>query len=328
MKKLKLQSFKALLPFFLMFWGLTLFLFICIVIPTLKTFSDAPISFEEINFTEDVDGLYVTGPLYGIYGSYCELIDRYGDVTGREYIIQVSDEYFMALYATREADIRVADKLMDATYAYYEGTDDGSLLLDSQYTVTGVIEDIRAASIGYYNDYLSDLDTETRARYLPYYIRVTNTESENRMLNLVYWICFILDVPLLVLLLVGFFQRPIRKYIKSSSNPTLTREKVDEFINSTPEVDGLRYNRDFICGVCDGFTVLIDTAKVSRIYPQTENVTIKFLQIKAHTIVLGMKDGTKKSLNIKNHAVTSRHINNIHQLCPWITIGMFPRKVF
>ena len=326
MKSLKLQSFKALSLFFILFWGLTLFFVIFIIVPTLKTFSDDPIPFEEIDFTKDVDGLYVTGPLYGIYGSYYELTDKYGDVTGREYIIQVNDEYRMALYATRETDILEADKLMDATYAYYEGRDDGSQLLDSQYTVTGVIEDIRVASIGYYNDYLSDLDEETRAHYLPYYIKVSSAESEQRMLHFIYGLCFALDVPLLLLVLSGFFQRPIKKYIKQSPNPVLAREKVEEFIHSTPEQDGLRYNRDFICGVRDGFTVLIETTKVARIYPQTEHVTIKWLQIHSHTIVLGMKDGTKQPLDIKNNAVAGEHIHKIHQLCPWITIGMFPKK--
>ena len=327
MNSLKLQSFKKFLPIQLMFWILSLLYIIFLWIPTLQHFSSAPIPLEEVDFSGDIENLYVTGTLTANMGYFYELIDlQTKKVDARDYIIPVDDYYFMGLYANGTLTMADANNLLDATVSYYDNTIDETQLAESQYVVTGIIEKMDSSRLAVYEEYLSELDAETRARFLPYHIRVTTADSEFRFVNSFGCGAIVLSILLPVLTISGLFQKNVRKYIKNSPNPTLAREKLLSFLTTTSETDGLRYNKEFICGVCDGFTIIVDTAKVVRMYSQPNSLPFTQLTMSAYFLIFVLEDGTKKMVELKNAAIAGVHMYHINQLCPWISIGMIPKK--
>lgn len=321
MKKLKTQSFLQILPLLILFFGLAFF---CLAMGISETsaVADGPTPLEEVDFSGDIDGLYVTGTIYYIYDCYCE--ETEGDiVTRREYVIDADDYYYMALRAD-DKEIKAADALCDASYAYYTGEDDGTQLLAAQYEVTGVIEKIPSETLKFYHEYLEwdTMDAESQALFLPYYIRVTDYEAEAGGGIAISIIFFIVGGIFLVMVLSGFYQRSVKKYIKESPSPDLAREKVDNFIESTPKVKGMRYNHEFICGSNTGVTIFGETAKVAWVYLHTTTHRVFLIPVfRVHCLVFGFTDGTKQMAEMKNKKVALEHLEALQQLCPKAVFG-------
>lgn len=321
MKTLKKQSLLEILPILVLFFGLAFLSLISGIAKTSST-SDGPIPLEEVDFSGDIEGLYVTGTIYYIYDCYCEETED-DVVTRREYLIDADDYYYMALRAD-DADMAAADALMDASYAYYLGEDDGTGLAAAQYEVTGVIEKIPSATLEFYHDYLEwdTLDAESQEMFLPYYLRITDYESESAS-GIAISIPFFLGGGIfLIMVLSGFYQRTVKKYINASPSPELTREKVENFLETTPKTNGMRYNHEFICGSNIGVTIFGETAKVAWVYPHTTTHRVFMIPIlKTHNIVFGFTDGTKQQADTKNQKTTEEHLQALQALCPKAVFG-------
>ena len=171
MKKLKMRSLKSVILFVIIFW-IVAGVVGSSVLPAVKNLFVKPISWDDVDFDGDIEGLYITGTVYGIYDWYCEetLDNR---TTGKEYLIDADDKYYMGLHATY-SDMDDANALMEASQDYLNGYDDGSDLEDAQYEITGVITKMPDDSLQFYHEYLewSSMDADERELFLPYYINV------------------------------------------------------------------------------------------------------------------------------------------------------------
>ncbi len=324
MKKMKKETLFQLLPLLIIFFGLA-FIFLLTGVSESSAVADGPIPLEEVDFSGDIDGLYVTGTIYYIYDCYCEETED-DVVVRREYVIDANDYYYMALRAD-DSDMKAADALCDASYAYYTGEDDGTRLLAAQYEVTGVIEKIPPATIDFYYEYLEwdTLDEETKAMFLPYYLRVTDYESEAGTGIGVAVIFFIAGGIFLVMALSGFYQKNVKKYIKQSASPERTLERIENFMANTPKVNGLRCNHEFICGNTMGITIFGETEKVAWVYLHTVTHRVFFIPVfKNYNIVFGFTDGTRQSAEMKNKKTATANLEMLQQLCPKAVFGFTP----
>jgi len=322
MKMLKNQSLKAILGVVILLYAICAILGV-VMIPSLSNASKEPVSLEEIDYSGDIEGLYVSGTVYGIYDWYCEET-KDGKTIAKEYIIDADDYYYIALRA-EYSDMEAADALYDASTLYLEGTDDGTLLAEKQYDIYGVIKEMPADSLQFYYEY-ADWCEADRDLFLPYYIEVgTYGDYDGTDLTLFgILIAFIFGFATLLLIWVftGHYQKEVKKYINNSGSPELALSKVENFIATTPLVNGMRYNHEFICGNSGATTVFGETPKLAWAYKHVVNHKRYFITVsKTYSIVLGFTDGTRQMARIKKEAMIDEHLQNLQNLCPKAIIG-------
>jgi len=325
MNTLKMKSLKSVLLYVILFWGMAV-VFGVAAFPGLVNSTKAPISWDDVDFSGDIEGLYITGTVYGIYDWYCEETED-DEVISREYLTDADGSYYIALRAEGE-DMIAANTLMDATYTYFMGEDDGTLLTENQYEITGVIKKMPSDSLELFYEYIGwdSMDEESRAYFLPYYIdinKIGNYDASGTMImSIAAGVMFLIGVALLIFTFAGVFQKPVKKYIKNSSNPELATEKVNNFVQTVPEVNGLRYNHEFVCGNNKYLITFGETSKIAWIYKQVVNHKRYFITVsKTYTIVFGFVDGTKQVAVVKNEESADSHIEQLQQLCPYSVFG-------
>lgn len=325
MKTLKKKSFKSVLIIILALWGAAIFL-ACAFLPSLLTALKEPTPLESVDFNGDIDGLYVSGTLYGIYDWYLE---EYEDnkIIAKQYIIDADENYYICLRASNK-DMNPADQLVDAYYQYWAGEDDGTLLTQAQYGIQGVVKPIPTEDLEILYEYLEweTMDEAAQATFLPYYIDVNSYGRYNKenlvSLIVVSGICFLLGCLVILWILTGHYQKSVKKYIASSSSPDLAREQVDKFIQDTPEIKGLRYNSNFVCGHHKGTTAFGETAKLAWVYLYTVTHRRNFITIgKSHLLMLCFTDGTKQAAEVKSEEIAKEHMENLAEICPQTIFG-------
>lgn len=325
MKTLRKQSLKSVLWIIILLWGLAILLG-GMAMPSLSKAGTEPTPWEEVDFSGDIEGLYISGTVYGIYDWYCE---EYEDdkTVAREYFTDADDYYYMGLRA-EHSDMKAADALMVATSAYFEGEDDGTLLMEAQYEVKGIIKKIPSDSLKFYHEYLDwdTMDEESKDMFLPYYIDVNNLGDYDTTDGIIFLtvaiILFLIGLLILILVLAGRYQKTVNNYIKNSMNPEYTRDKIENFLQVVPEVNGLRYNQEFICGSNNGTTIFGETQKIVWAYKHTVNHRYYFITVaKSYAIVLGFLDGTMQTAAIKKEEMVDAHLQKLQQLCPKAIIG-------
>lgn len=326
MKTLKMKSLKSILFFIILVWGLSAFLGY-MAVPSLYThFFTEPVYWDDVDFDGEIEGLYVNGWLYGVYDWYCEEVEN-NDTISREYLIDADDYYYIAMRAEGE-DMAAADALMEISQAFLNEEVGETELGQAQYEITGVIKKIPSDSLEFYYDYLDwySMDTESQAMFLPYYIDVNNLGrydiGEATVMTVVAIGCFLVGLIFLLLALTGRYQKHVKKYIANSANPDMTREKIEHFIQNTPEVNGLRYNRDFICGHQGGTTAFGELPKLAWVYLHTVSHKRYFITIsKSYSLMLCFADGSVQQAGMKNEAVALGHMEKLSQICPQTIFG-------
>lgn len=325
MKTLKMKSFKSILFVIILLWGIAAAMAYATLPSLLNSFKE-PISLDSVDFEGDIEGLYVTGTVYGIYDWYCEEVEDNKTIS-REYLIDANDYYYMALRA-EEDDMTAANALMDASYAYLNYEDDGTLLEQAQYEVSGVIKKIPSESLTYYYEYLDwdNLDEESKSIFLPYYIDVNNLGryhmDEVIVMSVVCVGCFLIGCIFLIFVFTGRYQKSVKKYIANSASPEMAREKVEHFIQNTPEINGLRYNRDFICGHLNGTTAFGELPKLAWVYLHTVSHKRYFITVsKSYSLMLCFADGNVQQAGMKNEAIATEHMEKLSQICPQTVFG-------
>ena len=326
MKKLKMRSLKSVILFVIIF---------CIVagvggssvLPAVKNLFVKPISWDDVDFDGDIEGLYITGTVYGIYDWYCEetLDNR---TTGKEYLIDADDKYYMGLHATY-SDMDDANALMEASQDYLNGYDDGSDLEDAQYEITGVITKMPDDSLQFYHEYLewSSMDADERELFLPYYINVDKIggsydKVDTIIVSLIALAFFLIGLFMLIRVFTGHYQKSIKKYIAGSSSPDMARERVENFLENTPIVNNLRYNRDFICGQQGGTTIFGETPKLIWVYLQSTVHKRNFITVgTTYSLTVAFADGRRQSIEMKNDQVTREHMQKLSEICPQTIFG-------
>ena len=245
MKTLKMKTVKSLLWIVILMWALA-GLSAYFAIPSFMTFLEEPTPLEQVDFSKDVEGLYVSGTIYGIYGSYCTETED-GKTTKKEYLIDADDYYYMGLLAEGK-DMEAANKLAEATQEFLNSEQDYSLITPYQYEVKGVITAMPSDSLDFYHESIDwySLDDQSKDLYLPYYLKVNSfgryNASQLTMMVMVIALLFLVGLIFLILILSGRYQKYVKRYIKNSTNPELARQKIDSFVKNTEEVNKLRHN--------------------------------------------------------------------------------------
>jgi len=325
MKELKLKSLKANLGTILI-WLLFGIAMLVYTVPSLRIMTEDPIPLEEVDFNGDIEGLYVSGTLEFIYDWYCETTE--GTTTeSREYIIDAGELYYMGMKVMK-SDMKPAEALMEACYDYMDGYGNESAVEAAQYEIKGTINKMPYDSQQYYHDYFdwSTMSAEERATFLPYYLEVNKAGSMDATaaigLTVVAAIFLLLAILFFIWPLTGRCQKNVMKYIKNSASPDMARERVENFLRTTPEVNHLRYNQDFICGGKGATTAFGETPKLAWAYQTITKHKRYFITVsKTYALVLCFADGTSQTANMKNEQTTKIHLERLSELCPRAIVG-------
>ena len=325
MKTLKSKSLKSIIPLFLLFLVIGIVME-AVSFPSVMTSMEDPVNLEDVDFDGDIEGLYVTGTIYGIYDCYCEETEN-GNPIGREYIIDANDYYFMGLCVDKK-DFDDAEALMEASWDYLDGYIEYEELEKYQYEVTGTIVKIPSDSMRYYKEYIDwfDYTPEEEEMFLPYYLEVGKiggyTAGGAIALVVIGLIFILLAVLFLVLALTGSYQKSIKKYIAASSSPDMAAEKVERFLQNTTETNGLRYNTEFICGQNGATTVFGEVSKLAWVYLHTVTHKRYFITVgKSYSLMLCFTDGTRYEVTMKNEATAQQHMSRLSEMFPYVVFG-------
>lgn len=325
MKKLKMKSLKSLIVIILvMLIGGGVLL--SQAVPSLLLMVKGPQDMETVDFSGDIEGLYVSGTLYGIYDWYCEETEDNTPVS-REYLIDAGDEYYMGMKVGKNG-FEAADALLYASYDFLDGKDDGTALAAAQYEITGTIQEMPSDSYGIYQDYLGwdTMSAEEQAVFLPYYIAVGDIGDNDltgvMLLLLMGLIMAGIGLFLLIGTAAGRGQRNVKAYIAGCSDPEAAKERVEYFLENVSPVNGLQYSRDFLCGQNNGTTAFGETGKLVWAYLLTTTHKRNFITVgKSYELVLAFANGSRQSVAVKKEEYVQEHLQTLAALCPKAIIG-------
>lgn len=325
MEILRKRSLKAAIPVIIFCF---IFGIVCSIpaISAIPKLIKGPQDLETVDFSSDIEGLYVTGKLYYIYGAYAEETKN-GNVKHVEYIIDGGENYYMGMRVAKK-DIDQADGLMMATFDYMEGLDDGTVLVETQYEVTGTIKKMPSENLSLYHEYIgwNTMDSQSKEIFLPYYLSVGDVGTSN-MLGIVISIIlaivlFSIAIVILIRNVTGRTQRAVYDYINASPSPLVAKEKVEDFLRNNPMVNGLQYNREFICGQDGDKTVFGEMENLVWAYLHTVEHKRNFITIKkTYSIMLSFANHTRQEAVLKKEAHARQHLDQIAILCPHTIIG-------
>ena len=326
MNKLRKKSLKTTLPLSIAL-AIAGIVMIALSLPSITTAGQDPIPWEEVNFEGDIEGLYVSGTLYGIYDWYCENTTD-GRVTSKEYIIDADDTYYMGMLVLKK-DMDAAEDLMDVSWDYLDGYATEEELAELQYEITGTISPIPTDSRHFYNEYIdwvAESDPTARSLFLPYYIEVNKagafTAGGAWLLGGAGVLFVAIAILLIVLALNGFYQKSIKKYIDTSASPDMTAERIERFLANTKETNGMYYNNEFICGQHGSSTIFGETSKIVWVYTHETKHKSYFITVsKTYELVICFVDGTRHFVSMKNQAAADLHIHRLGELCPQAIFG-------
>ena len=295
-------------------------------VPSVIKLIQKPVPLEEVDFSGDIDGLYVRGTLYRIYDWYCETKEGV-DTVSREYIIDTGDLHYMGMRVMAK-DMSPAEKLRRAYLECLEERDDGTALEAAQYEVTGTITKMPKDSHEMYWDYLGGdyMTAEEQEQFLSYYLDVNKVGKNDPIGAIILAVlgCIFIFVGLFFVLwsMLGKYQKSVNQYINNSGNPDMAKERVESFIKNTPEYKKLRYNNDFICGESSGNIAFGETAKLVWAYRHTTTYKRYFITVrKTHALMLVFTDGIRQVAAVKSEADALEHLEKLASLCPQAIIG-------
>lgn len=292
---------------------------LAIIFPSLVNALKKPVTLAEINYLEDIEGIHVRDTVYGIYDYYCEETENYSDVVAREYFIDANDFYYIGMRAEHRKMTK-ADELLYATERYFEGTDDGTELMEAQYIIDGVIKAMPYDSKEYYYE-AADWYGINREVFLPYYVEDGSYGAYDTFdlvfISVIVIAAFGGAILLLVWAVTGHYQKSVKKYLNSSPNAEFAASKVENFLVSVPLEDGMRYNHEFLCGSSGPTTVFGETQKLAWAYKHIVTHKRNFITVsKDYSVVLGFTDGTIQRADVKNEEIADKHLEKLSKLCP------------
>lgn len=325
MKKLKMKSFRSII-----IWIIVSAVFTAIFLPKgiteMVNGLQKPVDLADVDYSGELDNLYVSGTVEFIYDYYCDT-EKDGLLYAREYIVDGGQDYYIGMYV-KKADMTEPEKLLEAAEEYYLGKDDGSKVYANQYEIKGVIRKMPADSWKLYKEYM-DWDTmteEEQGMHLPYYIAVNDkigANSGNTWLFLIIGsVTLILTVYFAVKFLTGGYQKSITKYIQASSNQQAAKEKVESFLLNTPEFNRVIFNREFICSQEGAITIFNEMTNLLWIYQSKTTHRRNFITVGVtYELVLGFIDGKKYNVAMKNEEKLQEVMKKIIELAPHVIVG-------
>lgn len=325
LKKLKTKSIlKTLLP------ALCLILVACLLLAGSNVWLlfQKPANLFDVP-REELEGKYVTIDLEYIYGSYA-YTEEYegnaatGNITSVEYVIDANYYDFCGLLLKDDKLIEQADELADQSEAL------DNLVIDevtAAFTVTGIMERMPDDSLEFYHEAVGyeDIVSEEEDIFLPLYL-VARSGADNITSVVLAILAAVLLVIALVMLLgafTGSHQKQLRKKAKalSPNNPDIILEQVQELYESQPESKNLKIDSRLLFAQSGTKSMLFETRELVWAYHAITTHRVYFIPVgKTHALALGMLDGTKLTIPMKEKQV-KQWLESIHNLHPECILG-------
>ena len=281
-----------------------------------------PVPLEEVDFTGDLQDMYVSATVSYIYDPYAKETEHL-KVVAYEYVIDADDTYYMGLRAGADY-IDVTEALLQASYDYYEGLDDGTELAKHKIEITGLIREMPEESLELYHEYVGydELHDSQKGLFLPYYLEIglkSRVELPVAIIFVVFGVAMvILGIYTLYNAATGKNQKALNDYINNSGSPEATRERIERFIANTPSLYGLQCDADYICGVSGSSVVFGETDKLVWAYYYTH---VHKYNNKTYDVRLVFTDGKLQVFNVNKEEEAVQILDKINQLCPNAIIG-------
>lgn len=266
----------------------------------------------------------VEGDITCVMDYYAYTSDTYKDedIT-REYLIPVGNEAYIGLYADKSY-LDALNNNMDATTDYLNGTDN-ALSRIKPVSVSGTIIKMENDSLDFYNRYLSNLSYDEKEFFLPYILKIDCIGRfeiyEFYFILIAIGAFWIFAIIWLIRGLTGSYLKPIKKYCAASGCPEAAMMEIEQFFESTPEVNEIRLSPEFLMVTVGSKLHLIPTSSILWIYQHVTKEYLNFIRIgKSHEIVVNTTDGSF-SFSVKNEKKAEEILKYFRSSMPYLILG-------
>lgn len=323
-KSLRKDSLRSVLPHSALFLGIGLALLVIFKSWTLFQLL-APKTLAELD-PENMEGAYVEDDIYFFYTPYLEE-EQYrnnvatGTITGRQYVIDFDETYYMGLFAHRD-ELDRAEVMMDACSAYLNGqlTADEVPVLD----VRGTITAMDSQEQSYYLDTAGG-DAQTESIMLPYYIDLNYIGGHpfwmTGLMTAVGIFFVILGAASPVRAMTGAYQKKLLAKLKELGDPELMAERVEQFCTTTEPVCGVRLGSELVFFQSGPRSVLLRPRELAWAYQSTtQHRTNGIATRKTYAAILRTMDGAQYSLPMPEQQV-HQLLEAIQRTLPGVVLG-------
>lgn len=321
MLKLKMRSFLYAIPYLCI-------CLICIIIGLrdsmywIRPYVEGTIDINDIDYSEQMTEVYVSGKLNEIYGCYLEEYDKGVMLTAKEYIMKADDTHFIGLRIKDRYE--QTEKLMELSLAQLQGADNGTEVEAAKYEIIGVLKEMPSDSQFEYLDVIDyyDLSEEQKEAYLIYYIELVDVKDDIIMCLLMALIGLVIAIFILVYILRGKCQKDIYTCIKKSHSPAFEKEKIECFLAGASYIHNLQYDNYFLRNKRGAFTTFMRTHEVVKIYKKTKVVKYKvFIPIfKDCQLVFVTADGRERTIDFVREKHMDEALKVLREVCPYAKI--------
>lgn len=288
---------------------------------------------------ETAEGAFVEDDVKWVYDYYAEEIEytnniRQG-VSGRQYIIDLDDYYYIGLFA-HEKHLDEVNRLMNACNRVYEILDDDmtedemmAAFEEMEFPavhVRGTVRAMEGEVLEYYMKFANG-DRELEEAFLPYYIDMDHVGDEGVFVT---WLIFagtlalvLAGVALLVYTLTGGYQKKLLKSLGSMGDQETMLEKLDQFYRGTEPFlkCQARIGTEFIMLQQGARPLLFRSRDLAWAYQETtQHRTNGIPSGKTYAAVLRMMDGTRHDVGMRADEVQSL-LDRLHQSVPAVVVG-------
>lgn len=281
-------------------------------------------TWSELNFDEDLNRIYVKDVIPDLYGKFFTQHDNdTGDVTEVYYILGTGTGKYMCISFKRE-EMEKAEALMAAYEQYDKGEITEEELAAYYFTTQGTIRRMKEQRPQYTDMQIYvgwwDMTEEERDAFLFYELEAETLTYRNGewiagACLIGFFAVMLLIIEIAVLGPAG--KKVLRKYIKSSDNPQLAKEKVQSFFDNERVAPDLWLNKEFIGGVRDEKVIFGELKKLVWMY-ETDDLEKSTASHAAHYINLHFEDGSKQQFMYDENI--GQLLGWMEENCPWVIL--------
>lgn len=306
---------------FLIYGGIATFFAIVL----LSAPQDEPIKLSQVDFSENLSGLYVTGNISGIYASYGE-ISKNNTVVQYEYLTDAGNMAYMGIRMDAD-DKDKAEKLMETIYEYSYNGGSEEAVVNASFEVTGTIRKMEDEMIEIMHECVQwDLLTpEEQACFLPYYLEVEDEEKTNDIFAIIALLIGILLLGAGIYVIITAAQKGtknIDNYINNSMNAEMAYQRVEQFLEGITPNDEFVYDTEFVYGRSGSTIAFAENDKIAWAYIHVLKQRVNFVPTSEnYSVVIGLVDGSKQWLKFAMKEDAERALQIISQLSPKCIFG-------
>ena len=323
LNRLKMTSVKKSIPALLLFVAAAVVILLvskCYGVFGMLT----PKTFDQLT-PDHLNGVFVDDDIDFIYDYYVEETQtkngRYVGIVGRQYIIDMDDEYYyMGLYAHQGA-LKDANEMMEACWDAADGELAPADL--PVYHVRGLIREMTEEDLSYYREYTSDLGMDDA--FLPYYLEIDYINNVPIVLSVILLLVVFLLVGLgvwrIVKALTGGFQKQVRAKLSESGDLEVEAEKAERFYESAPETSGVKMDRNYVFFQNGAESILLRPWDVAWAYQSTTQHRRNGIPTgKTYAAILRTMDGKQYTLGMAEAAVQTL-LETMSTALPGVVLG-------